>query len=188
MRGIAQAMQSLFSIFGIKVAPWFLPLAMLLIVFSLYPMLQKNASTDKARRMLRKLPETPMAERPAVEAEALKLVGDDIHGLLVVSQLALELGNKGLALAAAERLKATGKRPDDVRRILAALDDGGPRMVEQAVVRVERALEMGLLPEARRRLDEARGRWPDDATLAALETQVSEAEAARRQDPPSELS
>lgn len=184
MRGIAQAMQSLFAIFGVKVAPWFVPVAMLLIVFTLYPMLQKNAQGDKARRMLRKLPETPVAERPAVESEALAMVGDDVHGLLVVAQVALDLNNKALARTAAEKLRATGKKPDDVRRILAALDDGGPRMVEQALVRVERALEMGLLPEARRRIDEAKGRWPGDPSIDALELKVAEAESARLSERP----
>ena len=38
--------------------------------------------------------------------------------------------------------------------------------------RIRTALQLGLTTEARRRLDEARARWPADADLAELEAEV----------------
>lgn len=172
MRGLPALFQSILSMIGLKNAPWAGPLIFMVILALALPMMQKNAGTDKARRKLRALNDMPAAERPKHYDEIMAMVQENPEGLVALADEALRSNNKEFALKAVERLKATGKRADHVRRIERALEPPGPAMPEQAAIAIERLLETGMLEEAGKRLNVAQAKWPGHPELTALDEQL----------------
>lgn len=172
MRGLPALFQSILSMIGLKNAPWVGPLIFMVILALALPLMQKNAGTDRARRKLRGLNDLPMAERPKHYEEIFGMVADNPEGLVALADESLRNNNKEFAQLCVERLKATGKRADHVRRLERAMEPPGPAMPEQAAIAIERLLESGLLEEAGKRLSFATAKWPGHPELVALEEQL----------------
>lgn len=153
------------------IPPWIFPVIMVVAIWILVEIVKKSAPGGKARGLVVRASIAEPADRDRMEQQALTLVHDDPHGLLVVAQEALNRGRAGLARAATARLKALGKRPEDVRRLEAVLegDRGRP---ERELVAVRNLWEEGLEPQALERLARARTAWPDDEALADLEAEL----------------
>ncbi len=170
---------SVLEMFGLQGNPWILPLGFLALVALFWPMIHKNIDTDAGRKRLRGMSEMPLPERKKAQAEALEIVGDDPDGLLAVADEAARAGEKEFARVVLEKLKATGKKKDHVRRLESLLTDRSLQLPEQSVVAVERMIEAGLLEGARDRLAPALERWPDHPELLALKAKLDAPPAPR---------
>lgn len=172
MGGVGQLFDSILASLGLDGIPFIHPLIFVVILALVWPLMQRFATNDRARRLVKSLPELPLAEREAVQQRALEMVGGEPQGLLVIAEEALRVGMKVYATSVLQKLEATGKLPEDVRRLQRELQGAAPVMPEQAALAVERLLEAGALGEARRRLDEALTRWPEHPDLIALRDQI----------------
>lgn len=179
---LAEALDGFLATLGIELAPWVVPVVGVVLLVSLLPLLRRTHRMGKARKVLARAAVASAAERREMEREALALVGDHPLGLLVVAEETARRGRYRVAREALERLRATGRRPLDVRRLEAQLDGTGPATVEEAALAVERFLQEGLLERAEQRLDAARHRWPHESRLLQLQRQLE----ARRRAPPGE--
>lgn len=166
--GLAGLVETLLGLVGLTLEPWMAPAALLFLVVLALPWIRSNVRTDDARRLLKQAARASGAERDRLEAEALARVEGRPDGLVVVAEAALAQGRTAVARAAVERLRATGKRPTDVRKIERALEGPAPATPMEAVLLVERLLGLGMTEEARLRWEKAHARWPEDADLAAL--------------------
>lgn len=168
MTAIGQLIRDLLGAFGVEPSPWLLgPMLGVLLVVSL-PLMRVNRATQKARRLIVAAPLRPRPERERLSAEALALVAGNAVGLLVVAEEAIRAGLKDTAQTALVQLDATGKRPQDVRRLRQQLDPQAPVSAVIEVATVERLREEGLAALAEARLNRALERWPDDPALQAL--------------------
>lgn len=169
LTGIVQVFQGIADALGFGDKPWGAGVVALALGGLFSPILIRNQRTSRARRILiRAGATTNAAEKTQLEADALAEVKGNALGLVVVADLALQRGRHDLARTALAQLQATGKRPTDAIRIRRLLEGDTPKTVDEAIVRIERLLRMGLGAEARRRWEEARKKWPKDADLAEL--------------------
>lgn len=166
--GLAGLVETLLGLVGLTLEPWMAPAALLFVVILAWPWIRLNLRTDEARRLLKQAARATGAERDRLEADALARVEGRPDGLVVVAETALAQGRAALARAAVDRLRATGKRPTDVRRIERTLEGPAPATPMEACLLVERLLGLGMVDEARARWEKARARWPEDPDLAAL--------------------
>lgn len=172
MRGLPALVQSLLAMVGLKNAPWAGPLIFLVLLALAMPMMEKNAGTNKARRLLRALADMPAAERPKHHDEILSIVKSNPEGLIALADEAMKSGNTDFTRKCVAQLKVLNKRAEHVRRLERALDPPGPALPEQVAIAVERLLERGLLEEAGNKLNGALARWPGHRELVALEEQL----------------
>ncbi len=133
------------------------------------PMMRVNFRTADARKLLKHASRERGAERERLEAQALAIVGCRPDGLVVVAREALEQGRKPLATLAVEKLRATGKKLPELRRLEHALDPPVAGTAAEACIVIEQMLAAGLTEHARDRLAHARRRWPLDPELEALD-------------------
>ncbi len=175
MRGLPALVQSLLAMVGLKNAPWVGPLIFMVLIALALPMMEKNAGTNKARRLLRALSDMPAAERSKHHDEILAIVKENPEGLVALADEALKNGNVEFTTKCVAQLKVLGKRADHVRRLERAMaPPAGPALPEQAALAIERLLERGLLEEAGTRLNAALAKWPGHVELVDLERQLRE--------------
>lgn len=168
---------SLWTALGWDVPGWVAPTVVMGLVLLLLPWILRNQRTARARRvMTRAFAATSVRERDAEEALALRETWDNPDGLLVVGQMAAERGRRPVVDRVVERLAELGARPADAARLAAALAPVAPPVatLDEAVLRIERMLENGLLAQAGAALTEARARYPEDAELLALSVRLAE--------------
>ncbi len=167
---LATAIEEILVDYGIHVPPWIgLAIAFGLIAVFL-PSIIKNAKVDKARRdMLRIHDLSSPEERERERQRIVDLATDNPVGLVAIADEALRKHQTAIARGAVERLRRTGKRPDDLRRLERALDGDKPRHLLGEVIAIEHLLKGGALEAARKRLETALETWPDAPELTALE-------------------
>lgn len=168
---------SLWQALGWDVPGWVAPTVVMGIVLALLPWILRNQRTARARRvMTRAFAATSVAERDAEEALALRETWDNPDGLLVVGQMAAERGRRPVVDRVVERLFELRARPAEAARLAASLAPAPVRVstLDEAVLRIERMLDNGLLAQAGAALTEARARYPEDTELVALSTRLAE--------------
>ena len=171
--GIVQIFQGVADAIGIGDKPWGAGAVAIVVLGGFSPILVRNQKVSRARRLLTQAyASSSSTERNQLEAEAMTEVAGNADGLLVVAEIALQRGRLDLVRRAADELAQTGKRVGELRRLRHKLDGDEPKTVDQAIVRIERLLGMGLGGEARERWAKSRERWPDDADLADLESRL----------------
>lgn len=169
---------SLWQAMGWDVPGWVAPSVVMGLVLLLLPWILRNQRTARARRvMTRAFAASSIADRDAEEALALRETWDNPDGLLVVGQMAAERGRAPVVERVVARLGELGARPAEAARLAAALAPAAPRVatLDEAVLRIERMLDNGLLTQAGAALAEARARYPEDTELLALATRLAEA-------------
>lgn len=172
MGGIGSLFRSLFEDLGIPIRPEILLVLFLASLLLFVPMMQKNAHTDKARKLLKSLPDKSTAERTKIQEEVLRIVWDSPDGLVAIASEALRLGLTSFARQVVDRLRETGQKTDDLRVFQRTLEGDAPVMPEQVLVQVEAMLESGMVDAARKRLAPALVRWPDHPELLALDARL----------------
>jgi len=169
-----------FQILGGLLPPWALALIGVVIALVMGPAWFDGVRSKQVRGRIRKMLRAPTAERPPLAAQALELAGARPRRLVTLVREAHKYDLRDLRDEALRRLVATGKAPEDVR-VLRQLVKPPPTPVRdplQAVVRVERLLELGLAVGAREALDEALAQHPDDPELRELSHRVDDAVAS----------
>lgn len=173
LTGIVDVLQGVADVLGFGDKPWGAGVVAIAVAAAFSPVLLRNQRTSRARRILTRAgASTRAAEKAALEAEALAEVRGNPLGIVVVADIAMERGRLALARAALAQLEATGKRTNDVLRLRRALEPDAPKTVDEAIVRVQRLLRMGLRVEARRRWEEAHKKWPYDEEFSKMEDDV----------------
>ena len=152
---------------------WAWPVMILVLAAIAWPSVRKNGRTEAARKLFRTAVRLPFAERVAQEDAAVTMVGENPDGLLSLADLALAEGRPRVVPGLVERLVATGKRVEEVRRLQRTLEGPQPATALEAVILVERFLAQGQTEQARLRLDKALARWPDDEDLARLQQETA---------------
>lgn len=188
MGGLENLLRNLLTDLGLENQPWIGPVLFVVVLTLIWPYLMKTIDTDRGRRRLKGMSDLPLPERQKAQQEALELVGDDPDGLIAVIDESIRQNDKDFAKVGLERLKATGKKRDHVRRIESALQDRNLQLPEQTVIAVERLIESAMYESAKERLTPAIARWPEHEELKALAARVDEllresaadAEAAER--------
>ncbi|MDP2308448.1 MAG: hypothetical protein Q8P18_20685 [Pseudomonadota bacterium] len=171
MGGLRQLIEVFTTLSGVHLKPWMGPAGLLIAIAVFWPWIRVNLRTGDARKLLVRAARERGAARQRLEAEALAMVGTGPDGLVVVAKEALEQGRKELAAQAIVKLRATGKRLPDLRKLERALEPPLPGTPAEAAIVIERMLETGMRDEARARLAQARRKWPFDGELESLEAQ-----------------
>lgn len=167
--GISGLVDTLLGIFGVHLPAWGASAGVVLIAVILLPVIYRNQSTARARRLLTAAFATSSAvERDRLEAEAIAVVGRNPDGLAALAEIALERGRRPLARTLVRALAVTGARPLLVRRYEQALDPDLPATPEDAVIRICLQREASLHVAAEELLSRALVRWPDHVELRAL--------------------
>jgi hypothetical protein len=173
MPAILDLVSTLLRALGVHTEPWVLPAVGFAVVLVLSPFALVNQRTARARRVLQRAAQAGGAERERLEREAMAEVAGRPDGLIVIAEDALKAGRGALAREAVAQLRATGKRPSDLRRLERELDGpaqaAGPKTPLEAALKVERLLAAGMREPAREALEAARRKWPEDADLAGME-------------------
>lgn len=170
--GLIGLVETLLGLLGLHLQPWMAPAGVLLVVALAWPLMRSNFETDDARKLLKHAQRETGAERQRLEGQALLKVRGKPVGLVVVAETALQVGRTDLARAAIDQLRATGKRPVDVRRLERILEGPQPGTALEAALTVERLAQAGMKDEAREKLARYRQRWPADEELAGLEARI----------------
>lgn len=122
------------------------------------------------RRMVRADPET----RAALVDRVMSLAGTRPHRLVTLAQHAIKYDQRDVRDAAIAALEATGRAPQDVKRLRAEIEK--PPITHrdplEAIVKIEGLLDQGLVVAAAEHLDAAERRFPGDPELAALRRRV----------------
>lgn len=166
--GITQAITSLLLAVGIELPPWGMPAVALAIMVLLLPLLLKNMKTSRARKLLKRASLEGAQRREEMEREALSLVADNPTGRLALADECIRRGRYALAQELLSHLPTTPKLHRERRRLMQQMAPREPATAEGAAAAIEHLLEEGLHAEAQRRLQVARRRWPEDASLLAL--------------------
>jgi hypothetical protein len=168
-RGLPGLIDALLNALDVHPAPWVGSAGVVVVVLFALPMVRKNLRTDRARRLLKEAGRARSPERERLEAEALDVVADEVHGLIVVGDTALATGRRALAEQVLARLRTLRGVPREATvRLERGLDPDAPATPLDAVLRVERLREAGAHAAADALLARARARWPDDEELKAL--------------------
>jgi hypothetical protein len=166
------AIEEILLDYGIHIPPWAgAALALFLIVVFL-PNIIKNAKVDKARRDMTRLQDLSPEERDRQREQILDMANDNPVGLVAIADEALRKHQTVLARGAVERLRRTGKRPDDVRRLERLLEGEKPRHLLKEVIAIEHLLQGGARDAAATRLAAALLIWPDAPELRELRESV----------------
>ncbi len=175
MRGMGKAIAAIFKLLTMLGIPnWAIALGVGLLLWWGVPKLAANIDKDKARRVLLNSRLDDAEARRQAEEQALAIAGDDLHTLQVVAEEALREGRKAFAARVIDRLRAAGGSPQVLLRLEDELYGPLPGLPVEAALRVERYLERNQRDEARRLVERARRRWPEDAELAELEARLAE--------------
>ena len=166
--GTMQAVTSLLLAVGIELPPWGMPAIALAIMILLLPFLLKNMKTSRARKLLKRASLQGAQRRVEMEREALSLVASNPTGRLALADECIRRGRYALARELLSQLPDTPKLRRERRRLLQQMAPHEPATAEGAAAAIEHLLEEGLHDEAHRRLEAARRRWPEDASLSAL--------------------
>ncbi|MEL6342870.1 MAG: hypothetical protein AAFV53_07035 [Myxococcota bacterium] len=169
MGGITTALTELLGAMGLDLPPWGMPAIAVALMILLLPWILKNMKTTKARKLLKKAAFERNEARERMEREALDLVSNNPTGLLAFADECIRRGRYPLARQALDRLPGDDpKMRRERRRLMETMAPREPATAAAAAVTIERFLDEELHDEARRRLDRARKRWPEDALLRAL--------------------
>ena len=161
---MTEVISSLLGVLGIELAPWMAPLAALLLMIVLLPLILANMKTSRARKLLKRAHLLNGVEGRALEEEALRLVSSRPMGLVAIADEAIRHGRYGLARDAVARLRETGAQRAHLRRLTEAVDPTPlPPSVNETLLLIERLDQSGLRDEAERRWLAARRRWPRES-------------------------
>ncbi len=156
--------------------PWALVLVGVAVLAVGIPAWLHWMRTKQIRGALRRLVRArDDADRAEHLARALSLASGRPRRLVFLVEEAIRLGLKPIWRRLLEELEETGAPPADVRRLkekVEAAPKRGGHPLEEAVI-IERMWSEGLEAAARERLDEVRGRFPEDPDLAALEERLA---------------
>lgn len=170
--GMTQAITDILLLLGIELPPWGMPVAALVVMILLLPWILKNMKTSKARKLLKMAALESGRTRQEMESEALELVSDNPVGLLAFADECVRRGRYSLARDALERVPRDPRYARERRKVEAQMAPKEPATAEAAAAAIERFLSEGLREEAASRLQKARARWPDHASLVGLVERV----------------
>ena len=172
MGSLRAAIEEILRDYGIHVPPWAgLALALFLIAVFL-PNIIKNAKVQRARRDMMGLQDLPPEERDRERERILDTASDNPVGLVAIADEALRKQQTAIARGAVERLRRTGKRGDDLRRLERALEGDKPRHLLKEVIAIEHLLKAGARDAAATRLAAAFLIWPEAPELRELRESV----------------
>ena len=144
MGGLAQLVEALVDLLGVRLEPWMAPAGLLCCIAIFWPLIRLNLRTGEARRLLRMAARERGDARARLEQQALALVRGRPDGLVVVATEALEQGRRALAAEAIAELRATRELLPQLRRLERALEPPLPAMPSEAALLVERMHAAGL--------------------------------------------
>jgi len=155
--------------------PWALALVAVTVVLVGGPAWFDNVRGKQIRGQIRKM---LRADGPGARAahadEALQLAAERPRRLVTLVREAHKYQLNDLRDAALERLRDGGKSPADVEvldKLVQPESKAAPTSLE-AVVRVEKLLDAGLVVGAKEQLDAALDRFPNDPELLALDRKI----------------
>lgn len=166
------AIEEILLDYGIHVPRWAgLALALFLIAVFL-PNIIKNAKVQRARSDMTRLQDLTPEERDRERQRILDMANDNPVGLVAIADEALRKHQTAIARGALERLRQTGKREADVRRLERALEGDKPRHLLKEVIAIEHLLKAGAREAAATRLAAALLIWPEAPELRELRESV----------------
>ncbi len=165
---LGQLIRSLADLTEPYVPRWAWIVGVLVLAALAWPSVRRSTKAEAARKHFRTAVRYGYEERLRREDEAIAMMGEDIDGLVTLADLALAEGRPRIVSGLVERVRASGKRPDAVKRLTVAVEGPLPGSAMEAVILVERFWAQGQQGEARKRLARARERWPNDEDLDAL--------------------
>ena len=168
MGRLKSLLEQLLGNLGVELPPWAIPACLLLLFVLLFPLIRRSHRSGKARKILARARYAPAAQRLQMERQVLEMVGQDPVGLMVVAEEALRRGRSALAHEATERLRATGKRPADLQKLLRQLDTGPHTTLPEEILAIQNLRREGLTERARERWERAVTRWPQATELERL--------------------
>ncbi len=178
MRGIGMAVRALIQALGLRVPPLLAPLVAVAVALAALPFIARNLRIKRARTLVVELDHADAARRQEVLVELEALGRRDAAALAAACDEAISRGRRELATRLVRLLKEVGGRPADLRELVERLK--GPRPAGTPMgeaIAIERLLAQGADGAARKRLAEARSRWPDDPDLAELAERLEPSEA-----------
>jgi len=152
---------------------WVWPVGIVIAFVLAWPSIRRKSRTDVALKTFRTATRHGYEERLRREDEAVQMLADHPDGLYSLAQLALAEGRPRVVEGIVARLRASGRLPEQVARLVKATEAPLPGSALEAVILVERFWEQGQHDEARRRLARAQARWPADEDLSALAARIS---------------
>jgi hypothetical protein len=169
-RGLGDVMQ----ILGSLLPPWALAGLGVVLAVVAGPAWFDNVRSKQIRGVIRKMLRATTPEKVPLKEQALELAARRPRRLVALVRESHKYDLKELRDAALARLEALGSAPEDVRVLRALVKPPPPPLRDplQAVVKVERALELGLVVGAREALAEGLRQHPDDPDLHRLRDEV----------------
>ena len=168
-RDLILAIEGSLQSFGLDIPAWVIPVVLVAIAASIFPMFARANNSVRARGILSRARLATGQDRQEMEQEALDMVKDDPEGLAVVASAAIQYGRTQLAEQALAQLKATGKRPSDLKRLETLLYGPAPISPEAESIAIRNMLENGLREKARERLKRALATFPQDPDLQEID-------------------
>lgn len=172
-----RGLSDVFQILATLLPPWALAGVVAAVLVVGAPAWFDNVRSKQIRGRIRKMLRATTPEKPPLAAEALALAADRPRRLVALIREAHKYDLRDLRDAGLAHLEALGTAPEDVRvlRKLVSPPPARYRDPLEAVVKVERLLDMELPVAAREALDEALRQHPGDADLLALGQRVDAA-------------
>jgi hypothetical protein len=169
---LTSAIEEILLDYGIHVPTWAGVALALLLIATFLPNIIKNARVDKARRDMGRLQDLSPEDRDRERERILDMANDNPVGLVAIADEALRKHQTRIARGAVERLRRTGKRTADLRRLERTLDGDKPRHLLGEVIAIEHLLKGGAREAAAKRLAAALETWPDAPELHALQASL----------------
>lgn len=169
IRDLILSFEAALQSFGLDIPAWVIPVVLVAIAASVFPMFTRANNSVRARGLLSRARLAAGQDRLEMEQEALEMVKDDPEGLAVVASASIQYGRVQLAEEALAQLKATGKRTSDLKRLETLLHGPAPISPEAEAIAIRNMLENGLREKARERLKRALSTFPSDPDLQDIE-------------------
>ena len=163
-----------FQILGSLLPPWALAVLGVSLAVIAGPAWFDNVRSKQIRGRIRKMLRATSAERPARADQALVLAAQRPRRLVALVREAHKYDLRALRDAGLERLEQTGSALEDLR-VLRELVAPPPQPIRdplQAVVKVERLVELGLVVGAREALEEGLRQHPGDSDRLRLQGEL----------------
>ena len=137
MGNLVDLVAQLGGILGIHLPTWVFPVAVVALTLAMLPARMRGERANRALRMLlRSSAAGSVGARDVLEAEALREVRDDPHGLLTIAGWAVERGRYPLARTVLANPKLT-THPER-RKLLAKMAAASPLDTERLIQQVLR--------------------------------------------------
>ncbi len=169
---MARGVGDIVSLLTQLLPPWAMVTVAVLVLLLAAPQWFHSMRIKQIGGAIRRMVRADDARRQELSDRAMTLAGHHAKRLLAVAEQAVRYNQHALRNRALDRLDETGALPDDVHRLrhLTSRETGHIGHPLEVVVGIEGLLDQGMNDTARRRLDEALTKYPQDPDLNALKS------------------